>query len=33
VLDRPSGVISLEVGPNGRIYFSDFSGIYRLAPA
>jgi glucose/arabinose dehydrogenase len=33
VLDRPAGVISLEVGTNGRIYFSDFSGIYRLASA
>ena len=25
-------VISMEVGPNNRVYFSDFSGIYRLAP-
>jgi len=33
VLDRPSQVISLEVAPNGRIYFSDFGAIYRLAPA
>jgi glucose/arabinose dehydrogenase len=33
VLDRPGPVLSLEVGPNGRIYFSDFGAIYRLAPA
>jgi glucose/arabinose dehydrogenase len=33
VLDRPGPVLSLEVGPNGRIYFSDFEAIYRLAPA
>ena len=33
VLDRPGPVISLEVAPNGRIYFSDFGAIYRLAPA
>jgi glucose/arabinose dehydrogenase len=33
VLDRPGPVLSLEVGPNGRIYFSDFGEIYRLAPA
>ena len=33
VLDRPGGVISLEVAPNGRIFFSDFGSIYRLAPA
>ena len=33
-LDRPGlPVLSLEVGPNGRIYFSDFDAIYRLAPA
>jgi glucose/arabinose dehydrogenase len=31
VLDRPGPVISLEVGPNGRIYFSDFGAVYRLA--
>jgi hypothetical protein len=23
-------VISVESGPNGSIYYSDFSGIYRL---
>ena len=33
VLDRPGGVISLEVAPSGRIFFSDFGAIYRLAPA
>jgi glucose/arabinose dehydrogenase len=33
VLDRPGPVISLEVGPNRRIYFSDFEAVYRLAPA
>ncbi|MDQ4109161.1 MAG: PQQ-dependent sugar dehydrogenase [Actinomycetota bacterium] len=33
VLDRPKPVLSLEAGPNGRIYFSDFGGVYRLAPA
>jgi glucose/arabinose dehydrogenase len=33
VLDRPGPVLSLEVGPNGRIYFSDFEAIYRLAQA
>lgn len=32
-IDRPEPVLSLEVGPNGRIYFSDFGSIYRLAPA
>jgi glucose/arabinose dehydrogenase len=32
VLDRPGPVLSLEVGPNRRIYFSDFGAIYRLAP-
>ena len=33
VLDRPGPVLSLEVAPNGRIYFSDFDTIYRLALA
>jgi hypothetical protein len=33
VLDRPGPVLSLEVAPNGRIYFSDFGAIYRLALA
>jgi glucose/arabinose dehydrogenase len=30
VLDRPGPVLSLEVGPNRRIFFSDFEAIYRL---
>jgi aldose sugar dehydrogenase len=30
VLDRPSGIVSMEVDPAGRVYFSDFSAIYRL---
>ena len=30
VIDRPAGVLSLEVGPNRRIFFSDFNGVYRL---
>ena len=33
VLDRPGPVLSIEVAPTGRIYFSDFEAIYRLAPA
>jgi len=33
VLDRPGPVLSLEVGPNRRIFFSDFGAVYRLAPA
>lgn len=33
VLDRPGPVLSFEVGPNGRVFFSDFGAIYRLAPA
>jgi glucose/arabinose dehydrogenase len=34
VLDAPAGAIySIEVGPDGRIYFSDDRGIYRLSPA
>jgi glucose/arabinose dehydrogenase len=34
VLNSPNGAIySMETGPDGRIYFSDFQGIYRLAPA
>lgn len=32
-VDRPAPVLSLEVGPNGRIHFSDFGAIYRLVPA
>jgi glucose/arabinose dehydrogenase len=31
VYDHPRGVISIEVGPRGRLYVSDMSGIYRLA--
>jgi glucose/arabinose dehydrogenase len=30
VYDHPDGTLSFEVGPRGRIYFSDFHGIYRL---
>jgi len=30
VLEHASGTISFEVGPGGRIYFSDFDGIYKL---
>jgi glucose/arabinose dehydrogenase len=33
ILDRPGPVLSIEVGPNGRIFFSDFDAIYRLALA
>jgi glucose/arabinose dehydrogenase len=33
VLDHPGAVLSLEVGPNRRIFFSDFGAIYRLALA
>lgn len=33
VLDRPGPVLSLEVGPDRRVYFSDFDSIWRLAPA
>jgi glucose/arabinose dehydrogenase len=33
VLDRPGPVLSLEVAPSRRIYFSDFDSIYRLARA
>jgi glucose/arabinose dehydrogenase len=34
VLDAPGGSIySMERAPDGRIYFSDASAIYRLAPA
>jgi quinoprotein glucose dehydrogenase len=34
MLDSPGGsVLSMEVGPAGRIYFSDFNAIYRLRPA
>jgi glucose/arabinose dehydrogenase len=30
VHEHASGTLSFEVGPGGRIYFSDFGGIYRL---
>jgi glucose/arabinose dehydrogenase len=30
VVSHPGGTISFEVGPRGKIYFSDFGGIYRL---
>jgi aldose sugar dehydrogenase len=34
MLDSPGGsVLSMEVGPSGRIYFSDGGAIYRLRPA
>jgi glucose/arabinose dehydrogenase len=33
LLTAPTGVHSVEVGPNHRIYFSGPNGIYRLAPA
>jgi hypothetical protein len=30
IYDHPTGVLAVEAAPNGRIYFSDPSGIYRL---
>ncbi len=33
VLDSPGGIYSMEIAPNGRLYFSDAQAIYRLAPA
>jgi glucose/arabinose dehydrogenase len=33
ILDRPGPVLSVEVAPNGRLFFSDFGAIYRLALA
>ncbi|MGZ8637654.1 MAG: PQQ-dependent sugar dehydrogenase [Actinomycetota bacterium] len=30
VYDHPSSTLSFEVGPRGRLYFSDFGAIYRL---
>jgi glucose/arabinose dehydrogenase len=30
IYDHPRGVISIEVGPRGRLYFSDMTGVYRL---
>jgi glucose/arabinose dehydrogenase len=32
VLDRPGPVLSIEPGPNGNLFFSDFNGVYRIAP-
>ena len=31
VYDHDSGVLSIEVGPGGSLYFSDFDGVYRLS--
>jgi hypothetical protein len=31
--NHAGAVYSMEVAPDGRIYFSDGRGIYRLAPA
>lgn len=33
VVDMPGPVLSMETGPNGDLFFSDFSAIYRLEPA
>jgi glucose/arabinose dehydrogenase len=33
VIDRSGWILSIEVGPNGRLYFSDGGAVYRLAPA
>jgi glucose/arabinose dehydrogenase len=33
VLDRSGPVLSMEAAPDGRIYFSDFEAIYRVALA
>lgn len=33
VYDHPQGTLSFETGPGGRIYFSDFDGIYVLERA
>lgn len=30
VYDHPSGVLSIEVGPGGALYFSDFGAVHRL---
>ncbi len=30
VYDHPQATLSFEVGPSGRIFFSDFNGIYKL---
>ena len=33
VYTHDAGVLSIEVGPGGHLYFSDFGGVYRLARA
>ena len=33
VYTHDQGVLSIEVGPGGAVYFSDFGGIYRLERA
>ncbi|CAN5135803.1 hypothetical protein BH18ACT4_BH18ACT4_00520 [soil metagenome] len=33
VYSHPNGILSMETGPDGTIYFSDASGIWRLVPA
>ncbi len=30
ILDRPSGILAVERGTGGAVYFSDANGIYRL---
>jgi putative component of toxin-antitoxin plasmid stabilization module len=30
VYTHTSSVLSIEVGPGHRLYFSDFGGVYRL---
>lgn len=30
---HPSGILAMERGPDGTVYFSDVSGIWRLVPA
>jgi hypothetical protein len=33
VYSNGSGVLSLEIGPDGSIFFSDFGGIFQLLRA
>ena len=33
VFTHDAGVLSIEVGPGGHLYFSDFGGVYRLVRA
>ena len=33
VIDQPGPILSIESGPDGRLYFSDFGAIYRLEPS